>query len=79
MDTSPNHATLVIYAVACIVLALNLLVLWAYSGSVRAKTKTAINSEDAAAFKVALLDDGLRHGRRGRYSTHTSDLPIFER
>jgi prostaglandin-E synthase 1 len=37
----------VAYAATLIVLSLNLLVLWAYSGSVRGKTKTTPNVEDA--------------------------------
>ena len=38
----------VAYAVSVLVLSLNLLLLWAYSGSVRGKTKTTPNVEDAA-------------------------------
>jgi prostaglandin-E synthase 1 len=37
----------VAYAVSLMVLSLNLLLLWAYSGSVRGKTKTTPNREDA--------------------------------
>jgi uncharacterized MAPEG superfamily protein len=37
------------YAISMIVLALNLLVLWAYSGAVRGKTKTTPNAEDASS------------------------------
>jgi prostaglandin-E synthase 1 len=35
------------YAVMAIVLSLNMLVLWAYSGAVRGKSKTTPNAEDA--------------------------------
>ncbi|MGO8995965.1 MAG: MAPEG family protein [Polyangiaceae bacterium] len=35
------------YAAMAIVLSLNMLVLWAYSGAVRGKTKTTPNTEDA--------------------------------
>ncbi len=42
-----NHAFLA-YAASMIVLALNLLALWAYSGAVRGKTKTTPNTEDAS-------------------------------
>jgi prostaglandin-E synthase 1 len=35
------------YAAMTIVLSLNMLVLWAYSGAVRGKTKTTPNAEDA--------------------------------
>src|ERR1700729_1853502 len=37
------------YALSMVVLSLNLLVLWAYSGSVRGKTKTTPNAEDAGS------------------------------
>jgi uncharacterized MAPEG superfamily protein len=46
----PNLAAnpaFVAYAVSMLVLALNLLVVWAYSGAVRGKTKTTPNTEDA--------------------------------
>jgi microsomal prostaglandin-E synthase 1 len=46
----PNLAAnpaFVTYAVSMLVLALNLLVLWGYSGAVRGKTKTTPNKEDA--------------------------------
>jgi uncharacterized MAPEG superfamily protein len=50
MDNWLSNSTFVVYAATCLVLCLNLLFLWAYSGAVRAKTKTAINAEDAARF-----------------------------
>jgi prostaglandin-E synthase 1 len=37
----------VAYAVSLIVLSLNMLLLWAYSGAVRGKTKTTPNKEDS--------------------------------
>jgi prostaglandin-E synthase 1 len=37
----------VVYAVSVLVLSANLLFLWAYSGSVRGKTKTTPNKEDS--------------------------------
>ena len=46
----PNLAAnpaFVAYAVSMLVLALNLLVIWGYSGAVRGKTKTTPNPEDA--------------------------------
>jgi uncharacterized membrane protein YecN with MAPEG domain len=36
------------YAITCVVLSLNLLLLWVSSGAVRAKNKIAINPEDGA-------------------------------
>ena len=38
------------YAVACLVLSLNLLTLWISSGAIRAKGGVAINPEDAARY-----------------------------
>jgi glutathione S-transferase len=37
-----------IYSLSAVVLCLNLLGLWGYSGAVRGKTKTVLNPEDAA-------------------------------
>lgn len=47
----PESQTFVAYAITALVLILNLIVLWAMSGTVRASTKTALNAEDAALFK----------------------------
>jgi uncharacterized MAPEG superfamily protein len=54
MDTWLNNPTFVAYAFTAVVLSLNLLFLWAYSGAVRGKTKTSINEEDASLRKTAL-------------------------
>ena len=48
------HASFVAYCVTAIVLCLNLLFLWGYSGGVRTGAKSAPNPEDAALFKVDL-------------------------
>jgi uncharacterized MAPEG superfamily protein len=53
MLTSP---TFIAYAITTLLLSLNLIVLWAMSGTVRAGTKTALNAEDAAMFKVSVVD-----------------------
>jgi prostaglandin-E synthase 1 len=45
------------YVVMGLILSLNLLVVWAYSGAVRGKTKTAINKEDADQFKTPLVEE----------------------
>lgn len=45
------------FAVMTIVFVLQLVFLWAWSGVVRGRTKTAINSEDAKAFKAELLPE----------------------
>lgn len=44
------------YSVSILVLALNLLVLWAYSGAVRGKTKTTPNAEDAGGKDTKLVE-----------------------
>lgn len=44
----------VVYASAVLVLSLNLLALWIYSGVVRGTVRTTVNDEDAAAFGAAL-------------------------
>ena len=44
------------YVVAMLLLVANLLFLWAYSGVMRTKTKSALNHEDAAQFKVAQVE-----------------------
>ncbi|HEY3817521.1 MAG TPA: MAPEG family protein [Polyangiaceae bacterium] len=46
----------VAYAIALIVLSLNLLFLWAYSGVVRGKTKTTPNQEDAKGNKLVEIE-----------------------
>lgn len=44
------------YAAASLLLVVNLLFLWAWSGVTRGRTKTAINPEDAARFQAQLRD-----------------------
>ncbi|MFI4936410.1 MAG: MAPEG family protein [Caulobacterales bacterium] len=44
------------YAVTCLVLCLNLLVLWGYSGGVRTSAKSTANPEDAKLFKSELSE-----------------------
>src|SRR5579864_2323388 len=51
-----NSPTFIAYAVTALVLSLNLIVLWAMSGGVRAGTKTALNAEDAGMFKVSVVE-----------------------
>jgi microsomal prostaglandin-E synthase 1 len=45
------------YAVSLLVLSLNLLVLWAYSGGVRGKSKVTPNPEDSRAETRVALED----------------------
>ncbi len=44
------------YAVTCLALSLNLLFLWAFSGTTRLKGKVAINPEDAAQYDAPLAE-----------------------
>lgn len=48
MQTMLSNPTFVVYAITCLVLCANLMFLWGYSGGVRGKTKTVLNSEDPA-------------------------------
>jgi uncharacterized MAPEG superfamily protein len=58
METCLNNPSFVVYAITCVILSGNLLFVWAYSGSRRAKTKVAINPEDAERFgaKLEMMD-----------------------
>lgn len=56
MDNIQSFQALYVYAVTALVLSVNLIIIWSYSGAVRAKTKTAINAEDAHTFKTTLKD-----------------------
>jgi prostaglandin-E synthase 1 len=47
MQSLAANPAFVAYALSLLALSLNLLVLWAYSGAVRGKTKTTPNVEDA--------------------------------
>jgi uncharacterized MAPEG superfamily protein len=49
-----DHSTFVAYCVTALVLSLNLLFLWGYSGGVRTASKSAPNPEDGALFHVAV-------------------------
>jgi microsomal prostaglandin-E synthase 1 len=56
MIDNPHGPAFVAYAIAALVLSLNLIFLWAYSGAKRAGTKVAINPEDAAQYGVSLAE-----------------------
>ena len=47
LTTNPSF---LVYSVAMVVLCLNVLGLWAYSGAVRTKSKTTLNGEDLMSF-----------------------------
>jgi microsomal prostaglandin-E synthase 1 len=59
MQDLANEPAFAIYALCTVVLCLNLLGLWGWSGGVRGKTKTTPNSEDATtvAKGAKVLDD----------------------
>ena len=44
------------YAITCVVLSLNLLLLWVSSGAIRAKNKIAINAEDGARYGAPISE-----------------------
>lgn len=50
------HPVFAAYAITCIVLCLNLLMLWVSSGAIRAKGGVAINPEDGARFGVPMSE-----------------------
>lgn len=56
MNNWLNNSTFLAYAITCLVLCGNLLFLWGYSGAARAKTKTAMNEEDAIRFSASLAE-----------------------
>jgi uncharacterized MAPEG superfamily protein len=51
-----NNPAFLVYAITCLILCVNLLSLWAYSGVARARTKTAMNEEDATRFGASLAE-----------------------
>src|ERR1700722_20323857 len=50
MFSDPNGPALVAYSTTCLVLTANLIFLWVYSGTIRARSGIAINPEDAERF-----------------------------
>jgi prostaglandin-E synthase 1 len=54
MQSWLSNPSFVAYAISCVLLSANLLFVWAHSGGTRAKTKTAINEEDAERFGAKL-------------------------
>jgi prostaglandin-E synthase 1 len=50
MFSDPNGPALVAYSTTCLVLTANLIFLWVYSGTIRARSGIAINLEDAERF-----------------------------
>jgi microsomal prostaglandin-E synthase 1 len=56
MDNIQSFEALYAYAVTALVLSINMMIIWSYSGFVRFKTKTTHNSEDAERFKTKVED-----------------------
>jgi glutathione S-transferase len=56
MNNWLSNPAFLVYAITCLVLCGNLLFLWGYSGAARAKTKIAINEEDAVRFGASLAE-----------------------
>jgi prostaglandin-E synthase 1 len=53
---SADNLAFVAYAITCLVLSLNLLLLWVSSGAIRAKSAIAINPEDGARYCAPVSD-----------------------
>jgi uncharacterized MAPEG superfamily protein len=56
MNSSLSNPAFVVYAIACLILSVNVLFLWGYSGFVRYRTKTVMNEEDAARYGTPLAE-----------------------
>lgn len=56
MNNLLNNPAFFAYAITCLVLCGNLLFLWAYSGALRGKSKTAMNEEDVTQFGATLAE-----------------------
>ena len=56
MSNLLNNSAFPIYAITSLVLCINLLFLWAYSGAKRGNTKTSPNEEDVAKFGGSLSE-----------------------
>ncbi len=56
MPASMLYPAFSAYAITSVLLCLNLVFLWAYSGAVRSKSGTAINPEDSARYGAALAE-----------------------
>ncbi len=55
MLLSASNPTFVYYAVTVLLMSSLLIFLWAYSGAVRGKTKTAMNPEDGRAYGAPVV------------------------
>ena len=68
------------YAVTCLVLSFNLILLWLCSGVARFKAKLSINPEDAAQFKTPLADvdpPGVARALRAHANAQAASYPFL--
>jgi uncharacterized MAPEG superfamily protein len=56
MNNSLSNPAFVAYAITCVILSVNVLFLWGYSGFVRYQTKTVMNEEDAVRYGMPLAE-----------------------
>ena len=56
MNSIPSQPAFLAYAITCLVLCANLLLLWVYSGAMRGKAGTVINEEDVLQFGASLAE-----------------------
>ena len=56
MTSLAAQPAFVVYSITLIVLSLNMLLLWAYSGAVRGKAKATLNEEDAKTIKLVEIE-----------------------
>src|SRR6202158_1483259 len=65
------------YAITCVVLSLNLLLLWVSSGAIRAKNKIAINAEDGARYGAPISDINPPPGARVLRAHRNAEATIY--
>lgn len=56
MNTWLSNSAFIAYAITCLLLCANLLILWGYSGAARGKIKTSLNEEDVVMFGGSLVE-----------------------
>jgi len=75
-----DNPALKLYALAGAIVAIHLILLAFYTGSVRAKNKTFVNAEDAATFKGTTADaehPDVRRAQRAHQNALENALPFF--
>lgn len=71
------HPAFMAYAVTCIILCLNLLILWISSGAIRAKGGVAINPEDGARYGVPVSEVDPPHIARILRAHRNAEATIY--